>query len=92
VGAWIFAAGDPLAAAGGVGILRNWAIEPLAISGVVSLSPLGIKETQAATQLPCLTARELQAGNLNGLLQEATSKGACGTFGKAGSREGFLNT
>jgi hypothetical protein len=92
VGAWIFAAGDPLAAAGGIGILRNWAIEPLAISGLVSLSRLGIKETEAATQLPCLTARELQAGTLNGLLQEATSKVAHGSFLKARSREGFLNT
>src|SRR5229473_6588551 len=36
VDAWIFAAGDPLAAAGGVAVLRGWGIEPLAISGVVS--------------------------------------------------------
>ena len=92
VSAWIFAAGDPLAAAGGVGILRNWAIEPLAISGLVSMSPLGMKETQAATHLPCLTAGELQAGTLNALLQKATSKVAHGSFVKAGSREGFLNT
>src|SRR3989475_630566 len=87
VSAWIFAAGDPLAAAGGVGILRNWAIEPLAISGLVSMSPLGMKETQAATQLPCLTAGELQAGKLNAVLQKATSKVALGSFVKAGSRE-----
>src|SRR5713101_5080399 len=85
VSAWIFAAGDPLAAAGGVGILRNWAIEPLAISGLVSMSPLGMKETQAATHLPCLTAGELQAGTLNALLQKATSNGngARGSFVKA---------
>src|SRR5713226_6320927 len=55
VDAWVFAAGDPLAAAGGVAVLRNWAIEPLAISGVVSMSPLGMKEAQAATHLSCLT-------------------------------------
>jgi hypothetical protein len=92
VGAWIFAAGDPLAAVGGVGVLRNWAIDPLAISGVVSMSPLGMKETQAATQLPCLTAGELQAGALNARLQEAVSNRAGSLFATAGSREELLNT
>jgi hypothetical protein len=65
VDAWVFAAGDPLGAAGGVGVLRKWGIEPLAISGVVSMSALGIRETQIATELPCLTARSLQCGELN---------------------------
>src|SRR5713226_3770654 len=92
VGAWIFAAGDPLAAAGGVGLLRNWAIDPLAISGVVSMSPLGMKETQAATQLPCLTAGELQSGAFNARLQETVSKRPGPLFATAGSREEFLNT
>ncbi len=92
VDAWIFAAGDPLAAAGGVGVLRNWAIEPLAISGVVSMSPLGMKETQAATQLPCLTAGELQSGALNARLLETVSKRAGSLFATVGSREEILNT
>jgi len=92
VGAWIFAAGDPLAAVGGVGVLRNWTIEPLAISGVVSMSPLGMKETQAATQLPCLTAGELQSGALNARLEQAVSKRAGRLFATAGSREELLNT
>jgi hypothetical protein len=65
VDAWVFAAGDPLGAAGGVRVLRKWGIEPLAISGIVSMSALGIQETQNATQLPCLTARSLQRGELN---------------------------
>jgi hypothetical protein len=65
VAAWIFAAGDPLGAAGGVRVLRTWGIEPLAVSGIVSMSALGIQETQKATQLPCLTARSLQCGELN---------------------------
>jgi hypothetical protein len=65
VDAWVFAAGDPLGAAGGVGVLRKWGIEPLAISGVVSMSALGIRETQTATELPCLTAQSLQSGELN---------------------------
>jgi hypothetical protein len=71
VDAWIFAAGDPLSAAGGVRVLRSWGIEPLAISGLVSMSSLGIKEAQAATGSPCLTARELQCGELNARLMES---------------------
>ena len=92
VGAWIFAAGDPLAAVGGVGVLRNWAIEPLAISGVVSMSPLGMKETQAATQLTCLTAGELQSGALNARLRETVRKRAGSPFATVESREELLNT
>jgi len=92
VAAWVFAAGDPLAAAGGVGVLRNWDIDPLAISGVVSMSPLGVKETQTATQLPCLTAGELQSGALNACLHETISKHAGTLFATAGSREELLNS
>ncbi len=68
VSAWAFATGDPLGAAGGVSLLRTWGIEPLAISGIVSMSPLGAREAERATGLPCLGAAELQAGKLNGLL------------------------
>ena len=92
VDAWIFAAGDPLAAAGGVGVLRNWAIEPLAISGVVSMSPLGMKETQAATQLTCFSASELQAGALNARLREIASKGSPLPFKTAAMREELSKT
>ena len=62
---WILAAGDPLGAFGGTSMLRKWGIEPIAISGLVSMSALGIREVHAATQLPCLTAHELQGGYLN---------------------------
>jgi len=65
VDAWVFAAGDPLGAAGGVRVLRKWGIEPVAISGIVSMSALAIKETEIATHLPCLTAHGLQCGELN---------------------------
>jgi hypothetical protein len=65
VDAWVFAAGDSLGAAGGVCLMHKWGLEPVAISGVVSMSALGIRETQNATQLPCLTARSLQCGELN---------------------------
>ena len=76
VDAWVFAAGDPLGAAGGVRVLRKWGIEPLAISGVVSMSALGIRETQIATGLPCLTAQSLQSGELNSRLLSMKSASA----------------
>ena len=71
VSAWVFAASDPLAAVGGLQVLRGWGIEPLALSGLVSMSPLSLWEAQAATGLTCLTARELQNGELNARLPAA---------------------
>ncbi|HEY3412740.1 MAG TPA: DUF1611 domain-containing protein [Armatimonadota bacterium] len=68
VDAWIFSAGDPLAVHGGVGIMHGWGLKPVAVSGLVSMSPLGIQEAEAATGLRCLTAQELQAGVLNDTL------------------------
>lgn len=65
VSSWVFSAGEPMAAASGVAILRGWGIEPVAVTGVVSMSPLGIQETQGATNLECVTARQLQDGALN---------------------------
>lgn len=75
VGAWIFAATDPLAAVGGVAMLRDWGIEPLAVSGLVSMSPLSVRETEAATKVPCLTAKALQSGHLNARLMPDSSSG-----------------
>ena len=92
VDAWVFAAGDPLAAAGGVSVLRSWGIEPLAISGVVSMSPLGMRETQAATQLMCLSASELQSGALNARLLDIAPKGASLLFEIAGRPKGLSKT
>lgn len=90
VDAWVFAAGDPLAAAGGVSVLRRWGIEPLAISGVVSMSPLAMKETEAATRISCLSASELQAGALNAQLQAIVPTAASFWAKTAEKREGLL--
>jgi len=70
VDAWVFAAGDPLGAAGGTRVLRSWGIYPAAISGVVTMSALAIREAQTATGLPCLTVRELESGVLNNKLMK----------------------
>jgi hypothetical protein len=54
-------------------MMRNWRIEPTVISGILTMSPLNIAETALATGLTCMTARELQDGALNGLLNERAS-------------------
>jgi hypothetical protein len=69
---FLFAAGEPMAAVGGVGLLRQWGIEPLAVSGLVSMSSLNIREVEAALHLRCLTANELQNGMLASLMEKAT--------------------
>ncbi|MDE3231521.1 MAG: DUF1611 domain-containing protein [Chloroflexota bacterium] len=72
VSAWILAGGEPMAALSGASILRGWGIEPLAVSGVVTMSALGVEETKSATGLSCLTARELQSGALNAQIMLTT--------------------
>lgn len=65
VNAWVFATSDSLSALGGLTVLRGWGIEPVAISGLISMSPLAMKEAEAATGIKCFTAQELQHGELN---------------------------
>jgi len=70
---WLFATREPLGAVGGISLLRTWGIEPAAISGLLSMSPLGIRETEAATGIRCITAKDLQHGKLNKQLMETES-------------------
>jgi hypothetical protein len=73
---FLFAAGEPMAAVGGIGMLRRWGIEPLAVSGVVSMSALNIREVEAAVNLRCLTAGDLRNGALATLMERATTASA----------------
>jgi hypothetical protein len=68
VDAWVLAASDPLAAIGGITQLQRWGIEPMAVSGLVSMSPLAIHEVTEATGRPCLSAKALQRGELTSTL------------------------
>ena len=52
-------------------------IEPLAISGLISMSPLGMIETEAATGIPCVSAKNLQRGKLNNRLLRSESAPPC---------------
>src|SRR5262249_17475999 len=65
VDAWIYGSRDAPSAVGGVGFLRSWGIEPVAISGLLSMSPLSMREASLATTIRCITAAALQAGELN---------------------------
>jgi len=88
---WLFAAGDSLAADSGVRVLRGWGIEPIAISGVISMSPLAMREAHAATGVQCLTAKEIQCGDLNPSLQRDLYRAADGhgLNGHSLKKEGF---
>ena len=57
-----------MAAESGVRMMRNWGIEPVLISGVLTMSPLNVREAELATGLSCRTARDLQSGALTDLL------------------------
>ena len=74
VTAWIFATGDPIAALGGVRLLREWDIEPTAVSGLISLSPLAMQEAESVTRLPYYTAKELQQGIVNDRVFDKSSE------------------
>lgn len=81
VHAWVFATGDPVGAVGGVSLLRRWGIEPAAISGLLSMSPLACREAAAATGVRCVTAKDLARGKLNECLPrpDSASHGPNGT-------------
>ncbi len=65
VDAWVYVTNDPLGAVGGLRILQGWGITPVAISGIISMSPLAMQEASAATGMTCITAAQLESGVLN---------------------------
>ncbi|NJN46858.1 MAG: molybdopterin-guanine dinucleotide biosynthesis protein B [Candidatus Competibacteraceae bacterium] len=56
----MFAAPDALGAVGGVAHLRQLGLEPFAVSGMVSCSPLAIAEAEAVTQVRIASRDELR--------------------------------
>jgi hypothetical protein len=55
----MFAAPDALAAVGGCAVLNAIGLEAFALTGTLSLSPLGVQEAEAATGLRVLGRDEL---------------------------------
>lgn len=70
VDAWVFATSDPLGALGGVWMLSDWGIAPVAMSGLLTMSPLAMQEVQANSGVQCMTARQLECGMLNERLEQ----------------------
>lgn len=57
----LFSAGDSLAAINGINVLNSWGIRPFAISGLLTASPLLIKEVKANSNLPVYTINDLSS-------------------------------
>jgi molybdopterin-guanine dinucleotide biosynthesis protein len=55
----VFAAGDAMGAEAGVAWLNRAGLNVRAVSGVMTRSPLAIREFQSVSELPCLTSAEL---------------------------------
>jgi hypothetical protein len=74
----VFASGDPIAAGAGVALLRRWGYEPAAVSGLLTASPIAIREAQSAIDIPVVTADFLQneQGMANIVLRQADLSGA----------------
>ncbi len=71
----LFAAGDAMAAAGGAAAMRRLGIEPAALTGMVSCSPLGAAEAEAATGVSVLSRAQLcDAKSASGLLSKMMSR------------------
>ena len=65
----VFSGGDSLSAVHGAEKLRQWGIEPLALSGLFTASPLLIKEVTENCDIPVLNLQQLSEGGLMNLLE-----------------------
>lgn len=71
VDAVTFAAPDSLSCECGARLLRSMGYRVAALSGLVSASPLGIAEVEAATGLPCLSVERILDGGFLAALELA---------------------
>lgn len=67
----VFAAGDAAGAQNGVGLLRSLGHDVLAVSGLLTASPLAVRETQSSVDVPVHTLPELWAAD-HALLDRAS--------------------
>ncbi len=64
----LYAAGDALGAVYGARLLHQWGVHVLAISGVVTRSPLAMREIQDGIDIPILTAKALRTPSVIDLI------------------------
>lgn len=77
IDAWVLAASDPLGVVGALPMMRRAGIEPVVVSGLLTCSPLAMREAEAATGVRCMTAEALMMGALNGSLIASEAACAC---------------
>jgi hypothetical protein len=65
----LLAVGDALGAVAGQQVLMDAGVQPAALSGLLSASPLAAREAEQATGLPVLTPQDLAAGAALDLLR-----------------------
>ena len=56
----LFAAPDALSAVGGIAVLQRYGLRPFAVSGMVTRSPLAVREAMAETGVPHVTRQDLR--------------------------------
>jgi hypothetical protein len=66
----IFSACDSLSALHGIDTLERWGIRPFALCGVMTTSPLLIREVQEHTTLPVYTLEQLMQAGVDTLMTE----------------------
>jgi hypothetical protein len=64
----VFSGGDSLSAVHGVEKLQQWGIEPIALSGLFTISPLLVKEVKENCDTPVFNIQQLSEGALLPLL------------------------
>lgn len=64
----VFAANDALGAQAGAATLKDWGYRVIALSGLLTRSPLAIREASKSTGIDVLTLQDIHAGRLNSLL------------------------
>lgn len=64
----VFAANDALGAQAGAATLKDWGYRVVALSGLLTRSPLAIREASKSTGIDVLTLQDIRAGHLNALL------------------------
>jgi hypothetical protein len=74
----VFAAGEALGAMAGAGVLAGLGLSPVAISGMLTASPLATREAAAALDVPVLDKNELAMARVVDLFLPGYAKAGMG--------------
>lgn len=85
INSWVLAASDSMGAVAGVQLLRSAGLEPSFVSGVLTQSPLGMRETLNATGVRCMDALELRTGGANAILSSSSTAAGAANSSSAGA-------